>query len=612
MRESDLKEFTITNNFLGYRNNTDVTQEERGVAISGSQNCIIVDGKKLAVRPGFEYVGGRSTDRYGIQGGGSWKMSNGEQLMFRSYYDGSNGVIEVYINGVWETITSALTSAKIRWDTFWDTTNVQDLLLFVNGTSNIYSWSGGITTFASATTNTITKQGTTTWAEERFLTGTKSVRIKDAGGVWREFQYTGGEGTVTLTGVTPDPTAFTFSAGALCVQKIDTSANQPSSTATNDFIKTYLNSLFVFSETERIVLMSKIDDFDNFTSPSSPRLPGEAAVFTLDEEPTGAAVAPTGSALYITTKNYYYQFTFKDSDDGSKQTFVIDPTYIPYGGATNSLAISNIKNYITMITGEPTFDLLGNIVNVEGIRSASLSDDIKNYFDSAGVDEASSSYYKNNSYLSLKSSSDFGSNNNLLIRNLQNAYWETPWTIPTLLTFEHEGELYSHDPALKNTYKLFSGYSDGKNGTTLGAPISAKFYSCHDNFGLPFNQKEFDIVWVDGYITPSTKIDFYFIYDFGSEYQKVTLEGTDSDVVLSSSGGGLGFYSLGSRSLGGRGETLTTTGLRRFRGFITLPPRSFYELQYSIQSNGVEYRWELCSIGFNVRKLNTQNNNLKI
>ena len=612
MREDSLKAFTITDSFLGFKDKRDVTKETRGVAVDGSQNCIIVDGEKIGVRPGFEYVGGRSTDRYGIQGGGSWKPSSGDQIMWRSYFNDTNGIIEVYFDDSWETLDEGMDNGKFRTTTYWDTTESIDLLIMVEGTADIMAWSGATATFASATANTLTLEGTDTWGEKRWLgTGTRGGRVKDDTGVWREFEYTGGEGTTTLTGVTVDLTAFAITAGNPILQSLRVTADTPSATAKNNFVGVYKQHLFCFNEENRIILASILNDYTDFTAASSPRLPGESISLTIDEVPTAWAVAPTGSSLYIQTLNYYYQFTFADSADLTKQGYDLEPTYMPNGGASNNLAISNIKNYITMITSEPTFDTLGNVLNVEGIRSTSLSDDIKKYMDDSEVDESAAGYYKNNSYLSIKSSDDFGSNNNILIRNLQKNYWETPWTLPSLLTFEHNGVLYAHDPSQKNTFKLLQGYSDGKNGIVEGAPISAKWFSSWDNFDLPFNQKEFDLIWVSGYITPSTKLRFYVSYDFGAYTQSFELLGTNEDVILTPSGGGIGYYSLGSRSLGGRGETLSETGLRRFRGFVTIPVRSFYEMQWSVQSNGVNYRWELCEIGFNVRKTNCQSNNLK-
>lgn len=613
MREQDLKNFILVNSFLGYRNKRDVVKEERGVAVSGSQNCIIIDGEKIGVRPGFSYVGGRSADRYGIQGGGSWKNSSGDQIMWRSYYNGSNGVLEVLNGSTWETLIDTLTSGKVRATSFWDTTEETDLLTMVNGTPNIYAWSGAVATYSSATSNTITKQGTSTWGAERFFaSGTRGIRVKDDSGVWREANYTGGEGTTTLTGLTVDLTAYSISEGAPIFQTVRVTANKPSAEAKNDFCITYLNQLFVFNETSNIVLASKLNDYTDFSTLSSPRIPGDIVTLTLDETPTGVAVAPTGSALYITTRNYYYTFVFVDSADLTTQSFNIQPTYIPNGGATNNLAVSNIKNFITMITNEPSYDLLGNVLNNDTIQTNPVTDEIKNFMDTAVVDEASSGYYKNKSYLSLKSSNYFGSNNNIIVYDLKLGHWETPWTLPGLKPFEHNGELYIHDPSLKNTFKLLGEYSDGKNGTIEGAPISAKWFSSWDNYELPFNHKKFDTMWIDGYITPNTKLDIYLSYDFGAFTQKFTLLGTKDGVILETSGGGLGYYSLGNRSLGGRGETLEDTGLRRFRGFIKVAHRTFYELQTSFQSNGVNYRWEVVEYGFNITSVPETNNNLLI
>jgi hypothetical protein len=613
-QEAILKQFKVTNRFLGYQDKIDVTQEDPGVAVSGSQNIIMIDGRKIGNRPGFSYVGGRSTDRYGIQGGGSWKTSTGTEIMWRSFFDSTHGVIEIYYNGAWEVLIDTLTGGKVRAATWWSSTEVEDLLIMVCGDDNLYAWSGAVSSYASATVNTLTKQGTTTWAEDRFLSsGTRKVRIKDNAGVWQELTYTGGEGTTTLTGVTPDPTGLALTAGALAIQSIATTTDKPAANVSNDFVGVYLNYLFVFDEERRTVLMSKNTNYTDFTAPTSPRLPGEAAVFTLDEEPTAVIAQPDGDSMYISTQNRWYQFTFTASSDLTKEAIAIKPLKnSPLEGATNSLATANMKNYTVFTTGEPTLDTLGNIENVATAQSVPLSDSIKNYLDDSGVDKAAVSYYKNNLYNSLKESSSDGANNRILIRNLANGYWETPWTIPSTLTFEYGGSLYAHNPSTKNTYKLLDGYSDGANGTTAGAPIAAKWYSSHDNFGMPFNQKEFNVMWIDGYIRANTELGVILSYDFGSSYQKFTLKGTNGDVVLTTLGGGLGFYSLGSRSLGGRGETLSASGLKRFRGYITLPNRAFYEMQTSFQSNGVDYRWEVCSFGFNVSAKVSTNNNLKI
>lgn len=619
MNEAALKDFKIVDKFLGYKNKRDVTKESPGIAVSGSQNIIIIDGEKIGVRPGYAYVGGRSTDRYGIQGGGSWKTSSGTEIMWRSFFDGTNGTIEVKVNNIWYTLNASLTAGdnpgKFRSTTWWSTTEVQDLLILLNGSSNIYSWSGGIGTYVSATTNTIT--GVDVWSEKRFLvSGTRQVRIQDSGGTWRTFTYTGGEGTATLTGVTPDPTVYTFTPGAVVLQEIVTTSNQPSATLSNDFAATYLNYLFVFDEKNRVVQMSKNSNFADFSAPTNPRLPGEAASFTLDDQPTAAIVQSDGEALYISTKNQWYQVVFTPSADLTTETVTIEPLQTsPLGGATNSLALANIKGLTLFVSSEPTIDTLGNIENVSTPKTLPLSDDIKNTMDSAGATRSSIGYYKNNSYIAINSSTNSSTNNRILIRNQANQNWETPWTIPALTVFEHEANLYAHDPSTKNTYQLLDDqYSDGRNDTTLGAPISAKWFSAHENYGLPFNQKKFNKMWIDGYIRPNTTIKVYFIYDFGRETKSFSIVGTKEEIIIDNSGlgGGLGTYSLGQRNLGSRGQTLSATGLKRFRGFIDIPENPFYELQVSFQSDGAGFRWEIVQYGLNVTPQQSQNNNLKI
>lgn len=618
--------FWKINNFgKGFRSKKDVTVEEPGVAVSGSKNIQIIDDTKIGVRPGFSYLGGRSTDRYGIKDGGSWKTSTGDEYVLRSYSDGTNGIVEVYVGATWRNLTSAIATQGARFlnrgagnlTGWWSSGQVMDLLLFVDGSDNIYMWSGGYATFASCTANTITLEGTETWAENRFLNadtyGTRTIRVLDDAGTWREATYTGGESTTALTGTT-DLTGYTISAGQPILQKIITTTDKPASGVSNDFLGMYLNYLFVFDKQRNAIQMSKNTNYTDFTAPTSPRLAGEAAPFNLDETPTGCITQADGDAFYISTQNQWYQFTFSTSADQSKEEIVIKPLKTsPLEGATNELAITNMKNYTVYTSGEPTIDNLGRVENIDTPQSVALSDDIKGFMDTAGATTSSNAYYKNNFYTSIREDSGDNANNRILIRNLRLGVWETPWTIPASVIFEYAGDLYAHDPSTKNTYKLLdSNYSDSYVSEVIQAPISAKWYSSHYDFDFPHNEKKFNICWIDGYIRANTEIDILLSYDFGKDTVKRTLKGTDDNVVIVQTGGGLGYYSLGNRSLGGRGETLSETGLRRFRGFFTVPERPFYEMQISFQSEGVGYRWEIVSYGQNIQVIEGQQNQLKI
>lgn len=608
----------------GFRAKRDIVVEEPGVAIDGSQNIQVINDTKIGVRPGFSYLGSRSTDRYGITDGGSWKTNTAAELALRAYSDGSTGFVEVYTGGAWETLISTLATQGARFlkkgagvlQGWWSSAEVLDLLLFVDGSSSIFMWSGGVAAYTSATATTITKSGTATWGESRFLTsGTRGLRIKDSGGTWRSFTYTGGESTTTLTGVSPDPTAFTFSADAVCLQDVRTTSNKPASGLSNDFLGLYLNYLFVFDRQRNAIQMSKNTDYTDYTAPTSPRLAGEAASFTLDEPPTACITQPDGDAFYISTRNQWYQFVFTVSDDLSAEAITIKPLKTSsLEGATNDLSVVNMKNYSIYTSGEPTIDNLGSVENIATPQSVPLSDPIKSFIDTAGVTAASSCYFKNNFYVTLREDSDDNANNRIIVRNLQLGAWETPWTIPASVLFEYGGSLYAHDPSTKNTYLLLdSNYADNYVDTDTNSPIAAKWYSSHYDFGYPHNRKKFNVCWIDGYIRANTNLDIIFTYDFGKGGSiKRTLQGTLDNVVIVQTGGGLGYYSLGSRSLGGQGETLSETGLRRFRGFIPIPEKAFYELQVSFQSEQAGGRWELASYGLNISVDPSEDNNIKI
>ena len=120
---------------------------------------------------------------------------NDGKLQYR-FVNSNNAVI-------WTDLLTSLTSVSFNFADYWDATNFRSLLLFVNGTSNIYEWTGGVTTFASATSNTITKQGTTTWAEEGFYNNNTAV-----GDSTTQFDITNPAGTTfryTFDGTGTDP-----------------------------------------------------------------------------------------------------------------------------------------------------------------------------------------------------------------------------------------------------------------------------------------------------------------------------------------------------------------------------------------------------------------------
>lgn len=588
------KSFTLIDTFApGYKDKRDVTKEKPGTAIIGSQNVITVDGEKIGIRPGYSILGASNSSATGIKGGGNWRTHDGTEIPWRSYDDELEIYQSVESTAAWSRLANGLTvGTAVRGATIWDTTEVQDLMIFVYGDADLNMWSGGMALLSSATSNTITKTGTTTWAEERFLTaGTTQVEINGT-----TYTYTGGTGTTTLTGVTPDPSSE--AANSLILQTIRTSSNTPAAAFDNDFVAVLNNQLYVFDKERRDVYISANNSYTNFTF-SSPRTPGEGALITLDEPPTAAY--PLDDQMAISTRNYWYLVSFKISDDNTAEYIQVKRLKSsPLSGAGFDLAAAPMKNLVIYASTEPTIDQLGNIENINTPQAGNLSDSIKNTMNSLSFTSSTIQYHKNNLYIGCNNNAN--QNNRVLVYNLANSIWETPWLLPAGILFEYNGDLYIHSSNVPETYKLLDGYTD--NNT----PIAAKWFSAHEDYGKPFNQKMFTEMWIEGYIRPGTTLDIFLTYDFGEEVKQYKLKGTNTDVTVVPTGGGLGTYSLGTRSLGGRGETLSASGMRRFRGKIAVPQRPFYELQTSFQSTGQDYRWEIVSFGYNLRTLISEDN----
>jgi len=597
--------FTIIDNFSkGYRDKRDVLKESPGTAVSGSQNIEILDAEKITLRPGYTLLGVANSNATGIKGGGSWLTSRGLEIPWRSYDD----ELEFYYDGSWRRLANGFTSDVFRADSIYDTTEKQDLLILVNGDSNLRMWSGGITTFASATVNTITKQGITSWSEEGFLTaGTRQVVI---GGT--TYTYTGGEGTTTLTGVTPDPTLAGHAAGAVVHQALRTTANTPASGVDNDFVKTLGSQLFVFDKESRFVYVSALSNYADFSTLSSPRVPGDTATFTLDQTPTAAiALDDTDGDLStrrmaVSTRDYWYQILFQLSEDLTNESVIVKRLKTTsLQGASSDLGVDKMKNPIVYVSNEPTVEQLGSVENINTPQNKALSDPIKNTLNVYGVDEASCKYHRNDFYISVKNSTSSGANNRTLVWDVENGLWQAPWTIGGIL-FEYNGGLYIHSSVTPETYQLLNGFNDNNK------PYTAKWFDAHNDFGKPHNHKTFDTMMIEGYIKPDTEITVFLSYDFGAETKSFTISGKNGNIVLKTTGTGLGQFSLGTRNLGGTGETLSESGLRYFEGFIAIPPRPFRRLQTSFQSSGTDNRWEIVNYGYNVVLNNDIANKRKI
>jgi hypothetical protein len=588
-----MKKFSLTTEFPGYFQKTDDTKLKPGSLVQGSQNVLIRDGLSIETRMGYTLDGQSNAAITPIESSYEWITHRGTELAIRSYDDELEWR---YVNSTgdvtWTRLADSFTAVDFNFAEWWDATEGQDALLIVNGSSNVYYWSGAYTTFASATSNTITKEGTTTWAEEGFLTtGTRGVIINGTA-----YTYTGGESTTTLTGVSPDPTSAGHTAGDLVFQQLRTTANSSitdlPNTFNNDLISVLDNQVYIGSLTSREVYVSQNDSYTTFSFTAT-RVPGEGAILTLDATPIG--FIPQEQDMYISAgKNYWYKTNFAISADLTAENLTVKRLKTGSQEAAKSQsAITSIKNNVAYISNEPTLDELGRLENIDTPQSKPLSDLIKDLFGSLDFTNVHIKYFKNQIFIALPAEGK------VLIFDLENGYWQPPQIIPARRLSIISDEIYFHSSATPETFKLFSGRNDNSSA------IEAKAVFSYDNYGERANFKDFDVFYTEGYMDIGANLNLILRYEYqgAGRASEFIIDGTDSDILFGlSSSGELGTTPLGESPLGMSGENNSEdSNPSKFRIKNTFPTTPFFELQVEYNSNDEDRNWSIVAFGPNVR-----------
>jgi len=594
-----MTKYTLTDKFKGYNSKVDSTKLGNGFLVEGSQNVLSTDGENIKIREGYTLDGAANTALNPIESSYEWNTHSNTGLHLRSYddelefrYVASDGTV------TWTRLKDGWSAVDFNYAEYWDNTEKQDYLLFVNGDDSIYAWSGGVTTIASVTTNTITKNGTDTWAQARFNTGTGYDKIVTINGT--DYTYTGGHGTTTLTGVTPDPSGE--AADSIAFQTITTTADTPAADATlfsNDLISVLNNQIWVASTINRDVYVSKQNDYTDFTY-ASPRLPAEGALLTLDAYPIGFAVQE--QFMFITAgKDQWYKIKFTLSNDLTKEAFEVKrlKTTAQEAAASQS-AIGYLKNRIVYLSNEPTIDTLGRLENIDTPQTLPLSDAIKTELEDYDRDNAHIKYFRNKLYVALPDES------RVLIYDIENGYWEAPQVLPVRRFAIIGGELYAHSNSVPETYKLFDGYNDNTN------PIEAVATFSYENYDDRVNLKSFDEFFSEGFIKSNTDLTLEINFDYQgyTSTKEYTIEGDDDAIRFQlTQDASVGKDSFGKQPLGSQLEDIED--LAKFKVIHSGAKVDFQEVQISYKSNQIDGRWEILAFGPNVYVSNNQPINIK-
>jgi hypothetical protein len=583
-----MKTYQTLTEFKGYVTKDDKTNADKRVLVSGSQNVLINSEEKIATRGGYELKGVASSNRNPIESTFTWLNNRGVELPLRSYDDELEvylGTVDGVIVNAWKKVADGWSTVDFNYTTWWDATEVIDLLLFVNGDSNIYDWSGAVTTLKEATVNTITKNGTDTFGNDGFLTtGTRSVEINGT-----TYLYTGGEGTTTLTGVTPDPSGEAVN--SVVSQSVRTNTNKPASGLTNDFISNLNNQIYVGSEKSRVIYVSSNTDFNDYTF-SSPRVSGEGALLTLDGVCSG--FAPLDTDMIVFVRDGAFKTQFRQIDVGGTLSETLEIKKFTTGseqGAISQGFITNIGSSIAYVTNEPALRTMARVEDAGTVKVNLISDPVKPDFDNGTFTNGDMEFHKNQIYITLPP------DGKVLIYDIEKKYWQPPQILPVRKLSIINSDLHGHSNVVTESYKLFTGTNDNE------LPFKAVVKFAYRTFGDRTNYKRFTEHYTEGYIKPNTRVKLTLNYDLDGSTKTLdkVIDGSDTNLRFESQVlGSLGQQPLGQSGLGG-GE-VDSSEFPKFRHIAQVTPTNFHELQVVYETNQKDYQFEILAQGSNVLK----------
>ena len=630
-------QFNLVNKFSGYNARLDPTIVGSNFMVAPSRNVIIGNSGRIGIVPGYVIDGQTSTtidsgilSNYDYQTtshgtrnlrcGFLTSTGNDGKLQYR-YVDSSGAVS-------WIDLQTSLTNVRLSFATFSTTAEgAKNVCLWVKGDGYIYEWDGAVTTFASATATTLTKQGTTTWAQDGFYTA-KSGRAITINGV--SYTYTGGETTTTLTGLSVDLSATPV--GTEIHQSVMSTAISSMTGILSTYTPTVigcgrLNQVYLGSSTTVLAYISKISDYTDY-SYSSPRAYGEGFSFNLPATPTAFIASEvnqnqTAYDMWISCgKNDWRIIRADPSSDLTKETLsLITLEVSPLQGAQSNRLVSKVKNHIAFIGHDNVANFFGFIsyrfVPVTVDFSYPIIDDMNSYDFSDG----SIFYYNNYVFVAVPKEgliriynmTDQTQQNNLSYRGVEDItgqpyFWEAPIGYPISGFYVVDGALYGHSFTTSESYKLFT--SGSFNGQDIDANATFGFEDLGDRTG----SKASDELYVEGYIKQNTNLNCSIRGDLDgfASTQTVVVSGNNPQYVAYGYGGGsLGQSHLGGQSLGSS-RTTTRTLPAWFHVVKTYTNMPLYLEQKSFYTKGIDLQWELITQGTNLSFTTEGNNSITI
>lgn len=658
--------YAVTEDFSpGFKAKRDATQLSAGTLITSSQNVRITDGDRVGTRPGTIIEGSTSTATTPITSMHVFKKRDGTEIPMRSY-----GTVVEYRHpgtGVYENLITGLTSGQIfGYADHNINTQLIELVYFCNAVDPMQIWSGAYTQLngalaggeatitvdtvlqdtvfytgtASAGTTTTLEISPGTWGTNLWngfyvyvtsgvsagkislITAGSTTQITfdalaSAVGIGDTFQirkvaynmganknlrigtstvaYTGFGSATTFTGCSGTPAALDNAAV--------TQAPEQSFIAPRGNIFEVLNTRLLVAGVKKnpqSVYYSKLLDASDFSF-SATRVAGEGGV--IDTPEGGGAIKQLSTqedTVYILKKDIVKTLTF--TQDGNDLPVITTLLQAPNVGPNYVLAPFKIDNQVFYTTAEGAVKSASRVPNISSVQALQISDSISAYMRDLDVSTAAGIFYRQRAFISVKSSTSAAYNDTVLVYNYQKNAWEAPiigWNANCWMIYGDA--LYFGSSINPEVYKFDENVYDDN-----GNPYESVARFAFSNYGDASLPKQFESVFMEGYISENTTITINVLYNYNGsqEIRSTTLRGTDSQyIVASTDTTGLGLDGLGEEPMGSVADV--PEELQKFRIYLQTSKQPFYELSVEVSSNEVGSRWDILRFGPDVTLLAT-------
>lgn len=581
---------TARQQFTGLQTDVDPVFAGETAHVNG-QNTYVNNGDRISIRPFglqlFPSTGTASVASGGVRSMWTFRLRTGENIMLRAY----GSVLEWFDENVdlWVNLRSGLGSDDFGFAEFNINANAESRLYHGNGVDDAAYWNGGHTLLNGALTGgeaTITVDSTASFtaagADRILRIGTTNVT------------YTGQTAT-TFTGCSGTPAA----ADRLSVaQAVKTDSSAPK----GNIYMTAQNRLFIVpSVNKQLVQFSAYGDPTSWSSTTvlSSTATSAGAFNLIEGGGQMTAMTQDELSLYFFKDGCIYAATLSDSLYSLK-------LLKPFEGRSRAVGAIGKRgvfiggNYTFVVTPDNQIKALQRIETIDYPQLKPISDIIQPTCDALDFSSLSGIAFKDYAFIACKSSSAAATNDTVLPFNINKGHWESPiigWQVGEFTIYDDgNGEkLYFGDAISPNVWSLITDeISDGTY------QVTGNWRSKQYDFGQPSEQKELEDVYVEGYISPTTKLTIKLLLDENGYTggNETILEGTETKYIFDATvSNTFGLTPFGTERFGSSDDT---SGKRKFRVHLKKKLRNipFYNCQLDFSTSGMNQQWEVTRYGF--------------